>query len=73
MSQVERGFFRVAVVLSIAGLGGGLLRLRYVYVRDEWHVTADLGSWVSYIIALTVWPWIAFYAARWILRGFRAS
>jgi hypothetical protein len=58
-------------VLSIGGRTAGLLRLRYVYVRDEFHVMWDLGSWVSYLVALTVRPWIVFYAARWIIRGFR--
>ncbi len=71
--SLERGFLRLAVVLSAGGLGGGLLMFRYTYVRDEWHVMADLGSWVSCIIALTAWPWIAFYAARWVVRGFRSN
>ena len=68
--SLERGFRRLAVVLSAAGLGAGLLMLRYAYVREEWRTLAMLDSWISFVVALTLWPWVAFYAVRWIVSGF---
>ncbi len=71
MPNLERGFHRLAIVLSVVGLGGGLLMFRYAYVREEWRTMAMLDSWISFVVGLTLWPWIAFYAVRWIARGFR--
>ncbi len=62
----------MAIVLSVAGLGMGLLMLRYAYVREEWRTMAMLDSWISFIAILALWPWAAFYAVRWIVRGFRS-
>ncbi len=73
MKNLKRGFFRLAAVLSIGGLIVGLLALRYSYVRGEWLVTHEFGSWVAYLILLALWPWIAFFAIRWIVQGFRSS
>jgi hypothetical protein len=73
ISNFERGFRRLAGVLSAGGFGAGLLALRYFYVREEWLTMATLDSWISYIIGLTLWPWVAFYAVRWIARGFRSN
>ena len=70
MRHLERGFWRLAVVLSIGGLVSGLLMLRYTYVRAEWLTMYTIDSWISFIAAMTLWPWIAFYAVRWIVRGF---
>jgi len=71
--NLERGFRRLAVVLSAAGLGVGLLMFHYSYVREEWRTMAMLDSWIFFIVSLTLWPWLAFYAVRWIVRGFRPN
>ena len=44
--------------------------LRYTYVRAEWLTMYTIDSWISFIAGMTLWPWIAFYAVRWIVRGF---
>lgn len=68
--NIERGFYRLALVLSVAGFLGGLWWLYYTYTRDEFHFFLDLWALVSYVVGLTVWPWAVFYAVRWIVYGF---
>jgi hypothetical protein len=66
----ERGFRRLACVLSLAGFMAGLWLLYYTYTRNEYWFFHDLGSLISYVVMLTIWPWPVFYAVRWIVRGF---
>lgn len=64
--NLERGFRRLAALLSVGGLGVGLLVMRYLYVRGQ------LGDvWISYLIILALWPWVVLFSVRWIVRGFR--
>jgi len=73
MRNLERGFRRVAAVLSVGGVVIGLLAWRYAYVRNEWRVTAEADSWLSYLVVLALWPWVSFFSVRWIVRGFRSN
>lgn len=63
----------MATVLSVGGFVIGLLVWRYWYVRSEWRVTEEAGSWVSYLVVLALWPWVSFFVIRWVARGFRSN
>ena len=63
--NLERGFRRIAAVLSACGFMIGLTLL-----FSGSHVT---DGQVVGLAFLTLWPWVAFYAVRWVARGFRSQ
>ena len=63
--SVERGFQRVAVVLSACGSIYGLI----AFVAGE-----PMGTEMGILVAiLMLWPWLAFFVVRWVARGFRSK
>ena len=61
--NIERGFRRLFVVVSIAVLAVGVI---FGITWAEWRVIGIAGVLVALL-------WIGFYAVRWVAKGFTSG
>lgn len=62
--NIERGLQRIATVLSVGGLAAAAIFL------DANDATAT--AWIVLLAFFALWPWVALYVVRWIVRRFRS-
>jgi hypothetical protein len=74
MANLERGFWRLTLVISVAILMVGLTMISMMYFGSTSssliNNTTDLAESFALLLCIAAIPWAIFYILRWVARGF---
>jgi uncharacterized membrane protein (Fun14 family) len=74
MANVERGFRRLTLVISVVILMVGLFIVSRMYIGSTGssliNNTTDLVESFALLLCIAAIPWGLFYILRWVARGF---